>query len=127
MILITGSTGYVGSHISEFFDQKKIEYIGIDNLSYSYMQNVRNNKKHFKIDISDSKKICKIFKKFNIDLVIHAAASSYVLEAEKNKKRYFINNVKKTKKFINLCKLKKIEKFYFFYHPQMCMRKKYFF
>ena len=113
MILITGSTGYVGSHISEFFDQKKIEYIGIDNLSYSYMQNVRNNKKHFKIDISDSKKICKIFRKFNIDLVIHAAASSYVLEAEKNKKRYFINNVKKTKKFINLCKLKKIENFIF--------------
>ena len=44
MILITGSSGYVGSHISQFFDQKKINYIGIDNLSYSYRKNIMNKK-----------------------------------------------------------------------------------
>ena len=97
MILITGSTGYVGSHISKFFEQKKINYIGIDNLSYSYKRNVKNKNKHFKIDISDKKKIYKIFKDFNIDLVIHAAASSYVLDGEKNRNKYFLNNIKKKK------------------------------
>jgi len=40
MILITGSTGYIGSHICQFFDKKKINYIGIDNQSYSYKNNV---------------------------------------------------------------------------------------
>ena len=101
-------------HISlNFLSKKKINYIGIDNLSYSYKSNVKNKKKHFKIDISDKKKIYKIFKDFNIDLVIHAAASSYVLEGEKNKSKYFLNNVKKTKEFINLCKLKKIKNFIF--------------
>mgnify|MGYP006109789057 CR=1 len=44
MILITGSTGYIGSHLSYYFQKKKI------------------------------------------DIVIHAAAFSYVLEAKKEKK-----------------------------------------
>ena len=114
MILITGSTGYIGSHICQFFDKNKIDYIGIDNQSYSYKKNVFNKKKQLKIDISDEKKILKILKKYNINLIIHAAASSYVLDAENNKHKYFINNIKKTKKFINLCKLKKIDNFIFF-------------
>ena len=126
MILITGSTGYVGSHISKFFEQKKINYIGIDNLSYSYKRNVKNKKKHFKIDISDKKKIYKIFKDFNIDLVIHAAASSYVLDGEKNRNKYFLNNIKKTKEFINLCKLKKIENFIFLSSSNVYEEKKIF-
>ena len=126
MILITGSTGYVGSHISKFFDQKKINYIGIDNLSYSYKRNVKNKNKHFKIDISDKKKIYKIFKDFNIDLVIHAAASSYVLDGEKNRNKYFLNNIKKTKEFINLCKLKKIENFIFLSSSNVYEEKKIF-
>ena len=126
MILITGSTGYVGSHISKFFDQKKINYVGIDNLSYSYRKNVKNKKKHFKIDISDKKKIFKIFKDFNINLVIHAAASSYVLDGEKNRNKYFLNNVKKTKEFINLCKLKKIDNFIFLSSSNVYEEKKIF-
>ena len=46
MILITGSTGYIGSHLSQFFLKKKIRFIGIDNLSYSYKNNVTNIKNH---------------------------------------------------------------------------------
>lgn len=114
MILITGSTGYIGSHICLFFDKNKIDYIGIDNQSYSYKKNVFNKKKQLKIDISDEKKILKTLEKYNINLIIHAAASSYVLDAEKNKHKYFVNNIMKTKKFINLCKLKKIDNFIFF-------------
>ena len=126
MILITGSTGYIGSHISKFFEQKKINYIGIDNLSYSYKSNVKNKNKHFKIDISDKKKIYKIFKYFNIDLVIHTAASSYVLDGEKNRNKYFLNNIKKTKEFINLCKLKRIENFIFLSSSNVYEEKKIF-
>ena len=105
---------------------KKINYIGIDNLSYSYKRNVKNKKKHFKIDISDKKKIYKIFKDFNIDLVIHAAASSYVLDGEKNRNKYFLNNIKKTKEFINLCKLKKVENFIFLSSSNVYKEKKIF-
>ena len=49
-------------HIYLNFWQKKINYIGIDNLSYSYKRNVKNKNKHFKIDISDKKKFIKFLK-----------------------------------------------------------------
>ena len=107
MILITGCCGYIGSHLLEFCDKKKISYIGIDNNSYSYKKNISKKKNFFQVDINETTKIDKIIEKFKIKTVIHAAAFSYVLEGEKNKKRYFVNNIKKTKNFINLCKKKK--------------------
>ena len=70
-------------------------------------------RKNFKLDIAETNKIKKIIQKYNIKTIIHAAAFSYVLEGEKNKK-YFNNNIKKTKLFINFCKKKKL-KILFFY------------
>ncbi len=113
MILITGSTGYIGSHLSQFLLKKKIPYIGIDNLSYSYKTNVSNVKKHNFFCISNNKKVKQLIRKYKIHTVIHAAASSYVLEAEKRKKAYFLNNVIKTKNFINICKKNKVRRFIF--------------
>ncbi len=113
MILITGVTGYIGSHLAYHFDNNKIKYIGIDNLSYSHKTNLKNKKNFFKLDISNLNKINYLFKKYKITKVIHAAAFSYVMEAEKKKKKYYINNVLKTKKFINFCKKNNIDHFIF--------------
>ena len=113
MILITGSTGYIGSHLSYFFKKKKIPFIGVDNLSSSYKSNIDNKTNHFFIDISNKKKILELIKKYNIKTIIHAAAFSYVLEAEGRKKKYFLNNIVKTKKFIDICKKANIENFIF--------------
>ena len=113
MILITGSTGYIGSHLSQFFLKKKIKYIGIDNLSYSYRNNVTDTKNHYFFDISNKKKVENLIKKYKIKTIIHTAASSYVLEAEKRKKAYFVNNVIKTKDFINICKKNNVKRFIF--------------
>ena len=52
----------------------------------------------------NTKKISHFIKKFNIKTVIHAAAYAYVIDSEKNKKKYYINNVLKTKKFISIIK-----------------------
>ena len=87
--------------------------IGIDNLSYSYKSNLRNKSNIFITDISDTKKLNTLFRKFKITKVIHTAAFSYVMEAEKDKKKYFENNIIKTKKFIDLCKKKSVEDFIF--------------
>ena len=96
MILITGSSGYIGSEIANYLEQKNIKYIGVDNQVYSSSKNIINKKKHFKIDISNNK-IGKLIIKNKITTVIHCAALSYVLDAEKNKKRYIKNNIRKTK------------------------------
>ena len=112
MILITGSSGYIGSEIANYLEQKNIKYIGIDNHVYSSSKNIISKKKHFKIDISNNK-IGKLIRKNKITTIIHCAALSYVLDAEKNKKRYIQNNITKTKKFIDLCKNLNVKNFIF--------------
>ena len=112
MILITGSSGYIGSEIANYFEQKNIKYIGIDSHIYSSPKNIINKKRHVKIDISNNK-IKDLIKKYKIITIIHCAALSYVLDAEKNKKKYIQNNVKKTKKFINICKDLNVKNFIF--------------
>ncbi len=113
MILLTGSTGYIGSHISHIFEKNKIKYIGIDNLSKSSINNLVNKKRFLKLDYGNENEIIKFFANNSISSVIHCAAYAYVLEGEKKKKIYFNNNVKKTKKFINECIKKKIKNFIF--------------
>ncbi len=112
MILVTGCTGYIGFHICESLEFKKIPYFGIDNLSRSLPNNIVNKEKFLKIDIA-SNKIPIILKSKKIHTIIHAAAFSFPPESEKNKKMYLNNNIIKTKKFINYCSKLKIKKFIF--------------
>ncbi len=112
MILLTGSTGYIGSEIISIFEKKKIKYIALDNLSYSNKKNIINKKKFYKLDYSNNK-VSKLIKKFSVKSIVHCGAFSYVLDAEANKKKYYNNNVLKTKKFINTCKKQGVENFIF--------------
>jgi len=112
MILITGSSGYIGSEIANYLEQKNIKYIGIDNHVYSNSKNIINKKKHLKIDISNNK-VGNLIRKNKITTIIHCAALSYVLDAEKNKKKYIQNNIRKTKIFIDLCKNLNVKNFIF--------------
>ena len=112
MILITGSSGYIGSEIANYLEKKNIKYVGIDNHVYSSTKNIINKKKHIKIDISNNK-IGELIRKNKITTIIHCAALSYVLDAEKNKKKYIQNNIRKTKKFIDSCKNLNVKNFIF--------------
>ena len=112
MILVTGCTGYIGFHICEFLELRKIPYFGIDNFSKSHSKNIINKKKFLKIDI-ESKKIPNLLKTKKINTVIHSAAFSFPQESENNKKMYLKNNIKKTKKFINFCHRFNVKKFIF--------------
>ena len=112
MILVTGCTGYIGFHICETLELKKIPYFGIDNFSRSLPKNIINKRKFSKMNI-DSNKIPYLLKSKKIHTIIHAAAFSFPPESESNKKIYYENNIKKTKKFINNCSKIKIKKFIF--------------
>lgn len=113
MILITGSAGYIGSQICKEFERLKIKYIGIDSLKYSYENNIHNKKKFIKCCISNKEKVTSIVRQKKINTIIHAAAYAYVNDAEKNKKKYKINNVIKTKRFINTIMELKVKNFIF--------------
>lgn len=113
MILITGSAGYIGSEICKSLEENKIKYVGIDSLKYTYISNIFNNKNFIKCCISNKNKISTILKKYKISTVIHAAAYSYVNDAEDNKKKYETNNIIKTKIFIDTIINNNIKNFIF--------------
>ena len=104
-ILVTGGAGYIGSHIIELLVKKKTnKVIVLDNLSTGYKILINKKSKFFKGDINNKKLIIKIINKFNIDTIIHLAASLNVSEAQKNKKKYYKNNITGTNNLLLSCK-----------------------
>ncbi len=90
IVIITGSSGLVGSETAKFFHSKKFKIIGIDNDRRAYFfgksastkkitKELKKNLKnfiHYNLDIRNYKKMEKIFKKFKnkIKCIIHTAA-----------------------------------------------------
>ena len=90
LVIVTGSTGLVGSEAVNFFSDKGFDVIGIDNNlrkfffgidgSTTWVKNklLKRNKnfKNLNLDIRNFEKLKKIFKKYsrNISLIIHCAA-----------------------------------------------------
>ena len=104
-ILVTGGAGYIGSHIIELLVKKKTNrVVVVDNLSTGYKILINKKSKFFKGDINNKKLINKLINKFNIDTIIHLAASLNVSEAEKNKKKYYKNNITGTNNLLLSCK-----------------------
>ena len=73
-VLITGAAGFLGSHLCEFFLNKKFFVIGVDNLMTGNIKNVshfeeNSNFKFLKHDICNKIKI-----KDNIDYILHFAS-----------------------------------------------------
>ena len=53
MILVTGSAGYIGSHLIKKLHLNNVKFLGIDNLSYSKKENIYNKQKFIKTDIGN--------------------------------------------------------------------------
>ena len=102
-ILITGGAGYIGSHIVERLVKKK-NIIILDNLITGYKRLINKKAKFINGDIKDKKKLIKIIKDNKIDTIIHLAAFLNVKESEKNKKKYYNNNINGTLNLIHACK-----------------------
>ena len=85
-ILITGGAGFIGSHVVRLFVNKYPSYlvVNLDKLTYAgNLGNLRDieNKLNYtfvKADICDFETVLNLFKRYNIDGVIHLAAESHV-------------------------------------------------
>jgi len=89
-ILVTGAAGFIGSNFAEYFVNKYPDYkiIVLDKLTYA--GNLNNLKKvmdkitFVKGDICDFEFVLDLFKKYDINGVIHFAAESHVDNSIKN-------------------------------------------
>jgi UDP-glucose 4-epimerase len=99
-ILLTGGTGYIGSHTSLTLNDEDNNVILYDNLTNSN-QDVNNKLraitgKTFSFiegDIRDTQKLIKTFKDYQVEAVIHLAGKKSVAESVTNPIDYYDNNV----------------------------------
>ena len=112
-ILVTGGAGYIGSHIIEELVKTKARIVIIDNLETGYKKLINKKAIFVKGDIKNLKYLSKIIFKYRINSIIHLAAYLNISEAEKNKKKYYENNVIGTLNLIKCCKSTNIRDFVF--------------
>jgi UDP-glucose 4-epimerase len=107
-ILVTGGAGYIGSHACVELLKAGYKVIVVDNLSNSSREAIRRVEKitkkkiiFYKVDISDEKKLDKVFTENRIDAVMHFAGLKAVGESVEKPLKYYENNLGGT---IILCK-----------------------
>lgn len=99
-ILITGGTGFIGSHTTVELLQQGYEAVIIDNLSNSKKdvvdrieQITKRKVTFYEADLLDRNALCDIFNSQKIEAVIHFAASKVLAESISQPLRYYHNNV----------------------------------
>lgn len=113
-ILVTGGTGYIGSHTVVELINNKYDVVIIDNLSNSKIDVVDKIEKITGIrpkfylgDVCDKDILNKIFEENEIDAVIHFAGYKAVGESVEKPLMYYRNNIDST---LSLCEVMKEHK-----------------
>lgn len=119
-ILVTGGTGYIGSHTCIELLNAGYEVLIIDNLSNSKHEVVDKIKKisnknvvFYEADIRDNKKLYEIFEGNTIEAVIHFAGLKAVGESVKKPIEYYENNVTGTLTLLKAMQIHNIKKMVF--------------
>ena len=102
-ILITGSAGFIGYHLSKRLINEQYKIIGVDNLNNYYDVGLKkarlnnllkyDNFKFYQYNIEDNNNIQELFDRYQFDTVIHLAAQAGVRYSLKNPWSYINSNI----------------------------------
>lgn len=76
-IIITGGAGFIASHLVDRLIDLGHQVLVIDDLSTGYKENINNKAEFENLDICD-KKVQKVFKDFEPEIVFHLAAQKLI-------------------------------------------------
>jgi nucleoside-diphosphate-sugar epimerase len=97
-ILITGSSGFIGHELCNFYLKKNYKVFGLDKNIYKYTKRIL----FFKCDIMNKGQLIKIFKEISPEVIIHLAARA---DLKSNKLNYYKENFIGTKNLIDSANL----------------------
>ena len=122
-ILITGSAGFIGSHLMDHLIDKGEKLIGIDNFCDFYSPNIKkdNSKKHYQsanckiydLDLLNYEALEEVFIEHKFTHIVHLAAMAGVRPSLENPRLYDTVNNHATINLLELSKKYAIEKFVF--------------
>ncbi|WP_111928348.1 UDP-glucose 4-epimerase GalE [Clostridium tertium] len=119
-ILVTGGTGYIGSHTIIDLIENNDEVIIVDNLlnsCYEVLNRIElissKKIKFYKVDLLNKCELEKIFKENKINAVIHFAALKAVGESVELPLKYYENNIVGTINLLQIMEKYNVKKFVF--------------
>lgn len=102
-VLVTGSAGFIGFHVTQALLSKGEQVVGVDNLNAYYDPQLKQARldqlqkikgfSFYQADISDRQGMEKIWKKYNFKKVIHLAAQAGVRHSLKDPYTYINSNI----------------------------------
>lgn len=108
-ILVTGGSGYIGSHTCVELLNAGYDIVVVDNLTNSRLESLRRVKeitgkdfKFYKVDLLDQEALIRVFAQNDIEAVIHFAGHKSVGESVRLPLWYYHNNITGT---LVLCKV----------------------
>ena len=113
--IVTGSAGFIGYHLClKLLENKKNKVLGIDNMNNYYSVKVKKirdsklneykNYSFFKEDLTNYKKIEKIFKNFKPEIIINLAAQAGVRYSLTNPRVYAKSNINGFLEILEYCR-----------------------
>ena len=119
-ILVTGGSGYIGSHTVLELLNKNYEVVVVDNFSNSSFESLRRVQKitgkeviFYEADIRDEAKMDEILSAHKIDAVIHFAAFKAVGESCRMPLKYYENNISGTVSLLKVLEKHGVKKIIF--------------
>ncbi len=99
-VLVSGSSGYIGSHFAKYFKKKNWTVCGVDRVASP--ERVQPFLDDFvRAEIADRSSVLDLCRKNNVEAVVHCAALCLVGESVQKPKLYWKNNVEDGAAFVD--------------------------